>query len=421
MPDAQSCSTAGESLLEYAYGELAGAKLREVEDHLARCAACREELDRIALTRRAMGALPAEPAPGQGLESLLAYAEQAAARAREARPARWRWLGPVFSAGGLLAAAAVVFSVASPQRAPQRSADLLPAPASQAAAEGAEPPGEPGPGGPGYALAPAAPKSPTRFKAEGAPAKAATARRLKERPAPAVAEASGGPAGGPLAAGASAEGASVPRSGAEGKAPGSSADGFAARSLLSREPGAGGGVFYRASTEMQAAEKKRADASPAMPPLPRAALAPAASAPARAEPEAVSAESAPAPAKAALRQGELEREGDRAAGSLDRLAQALAEARGTGREPTLLAQLGYGQAAVGRAEDSLATFAQFLDRYPRHPRAPEVLLARIRLLERLQRREEARAGREELLQRYPESAEARSQTSRGAAPAPRGN
>jgi tetratricopeptide (TPR) repeat protein len=415
MPDAQSCSTAGEGLLEYAYGELAGAKLREVEDHLARCAACREELDRIASTRRAMAALPAESAPGEGLESLLAYAEQAAARSREARPARWRWLGPAFSAGGLLAAAVVVFSVASSQRAPQRPADLLPAPASRAAAEAAEPPSGPGPGGAGHALAPAAPEAPGR----AAPSRSAPARpgRPKERPAPAVAQASGGPAGGSLAFGARAEGASGPRNEAEGEAPGSSADGFAALSQLSRGPGAGGAVFDRAPTKALGAEKKKADASPAMPLLPRAALAPAASAPAPEELKAASADAAPAPAKTALSQGELESENDRAAGSLDRLAQALAEARGTGREPALLAQLGYGQAAAGRAEDSLATFAQFLERYPRHPRAPEVLLARIRLLERLHRREEARAGREELLQRYPESAEARSQTSRGAAPA----
>src|SRR4051812_23991669 len=62
-----------------------------------------------------MGALPAEPAPQQGLESIVAYAEQAARRQPAPARSTWRWLGAALPVGGLLALLAVVATRGSPE------------------------------------------------------------------------------------------------------------------------------------------------------------------------------------------------------------------------------------------------------------------------------------------------------------------
>ena len=72
-------------LLELAYGEMPAAEARTLRKHVDGCTRCRSVLDGIAEVRSAFRSLPAEPAPERGLESLLAYGEQAAARARSQR------------------------------------------------------------------------------------------------------------------------------------------------------------------------------------------------------------------------------------------------------------------------------------------------------------------------------------------------
>ncbi|HCF58821.1 MAG TPA: hypothetical protein DFS52_12630, partial [Myxococcales bacterium] len=132
--EAESCANVDALLLDYAYDELVGAERAGVEGHLAECAKCRAELEAMAGTRRLMRVLEPEPAPETGLESLLAFAEKAAARqgAGAAAPSRWRWLVPALSAGGL--ALALVF-VLSTTRAPR---DLVvPAAAAPHGAKGA--------------------------------------------------------------------------------------------------------------------------------------------------------------------------------------------------------------------------------------------------------------------------------------------
>jgi TolA-binding protein len=84
------CDRANTLLLDYAYGELEGEPRVELEKHLPGCARCRTDLDALRTTRRVMGSLEAEAAPERGLESLLAYAEQQAAR--QVAPKRPRWL-----------------------------------------------------------------------------------------------------------------------------------------------------------------------------------------------------------------------------------------------------------------------------------------------------------------------------------------
>src|SRR5262249_11545928 len=72
-------------LLELAYGEVPASEARTLRQHVDGCARCRQVLDGIAEVRTAFRSIPGEPPPERGLESLLAYGEQAAARARSRR------------------------------------------------------------------------------------------------------------------------------------------------------------------------------------------------------------------------------------------------------------------------------------------------------------------------------------------------
>jgi hypothetical protein len=104
-------------LLELAYGEAPTSETRALRRHVDGCARCRTVLEGIAEVRSAFRTVPTEPAPARGLESLLAYGEQAAARARSRR-------------GGLrilaLLSAATAFAVVwLVLPSPQRQADGL--------------------------------------------------------------------------------------------------------------------------------------------------------------------------------------------------------------------------------------------------------------------------------------------------------
>jgi hypothetical protein len=85
-----NCESARERLLDRAYGELAPGEARELEAHLAGCAACRAEAARIEETRGLYRRLGEEPAPG-GEGILLAAARQAAGEARPRRPRLLAW------------------------------------------------------------------------------------------------------------------------------------------------------------------------------------------------------------------------------------------------------------------------------------------------------------------------------------------
>lgn len=69
-----------DKLLDFAYGELPAPEASAVESHVKSCPRCTQALDQIRGVRTSMAALPQVAAPDAGLESLLAYAEQAAAR-----------------------------------------------------------------------------------------------------------------------------------------------------------------------------------------------------------------------------------------------------------------------------------------------------------------------------------------------------
>ena len=72
-------------LLELAYGEVPANEARQLRQHVEGCPRCRGVIDGIAEVRSAFRSVPPGPAPDRGLDSLLAYAEQAAARARSRR------------------------------------------------------------------------------------------------------------------------------------------------------------------------------------------------------------------------------------------------------------------------------------------------------------------------------------------------
>lgn len=72
-----------DKLLEFAYGELPAHEASAVDAHVRGCARCTRALEEIRSVRSAM-ALPMEPAPDAGLDSLLAFAEVAAKRNAEA-------------------------------------------------------------------------------------------------------------------------------------------------------------------------------------------------------------------------------------------------------------------------------------------------------------------------------------------------
>lgn len=95
---AQTLHAHEDRLLDFAYGELPAAEARAMEAHLQGCPKCTEALAEIRGVRATMSRLTEEPAPDAGLESLLAYAQQAARHAAEGpsrAPSWWRrWLVP---------------------------------------------------------------------------------------------------------------------------------------------------------------------------------------------------------------------------------------------------------------------------------------------------------------------------------------
>src|SRR5262245_5591354 len=94
-----------DKLLELAYGELPAHEASAVESHVRTCTRCSEALSEIQAVRTTMGQLPMEPVPDAGLESLYAYADQAARRnAAGPAPAMTWWrklMAPVMAAGAL--------------------------------------------------------------------------------------------------------------------------------------------------------------------------------------------------------------------------------------------------------------------------------------------------------------------------------
>src|SRR5262249_16606024 len=109
-----------DKLLEFAYGELPDAEAKSVEAHVKGCARGAGQLEEIRGVRRQMSALAPQPAPDAGLESLLAYAQQAARRAQagpEPKRGVRRWMFALVG-GASMAAVLVAVGVVSMKTRP---------------------------------------------------------------------------------------------------------------------------------------------------------------------------------------------------------------------------------------------------------------------------------------------------------------
>lgn len=128
-----------DKLLDYAYGELPAHEAAAVDAHVRTCAKCSHALAQIKGVRSVFAPLPMTAAPDAGLESLLAYAEQHARRAKQEKQAPWRrWVFALASAAGLLVIGVV--AVRASKEAPQSASDVIAAnekTARKAAEEGA--------------------------------------------------------------------------------------------------------------------------------------------------------------------------------------------------------------------------------------------------------------------------------------------
>ncbi|MDP1829732.1 MAG: zf-HC2 domain-containing protein [Archangium sp.] len=100
-----------DKLLEFAYGELPQHEADAVDAHVRGCNRCAQSLSEIRGVRATMARLPLEPAPDTGLESLLAYAEQAAKRSStKTAPSLWkRFLAPLASVMALVTVGVIAF------------------------------------------------------------------------------------------------------------------------------------------------------------------------------------------------------------------------------------------------------------------------------------------------------------------------
>ncbi|BDG09864.1 anti-sigma factor [Anaeromyxobacter paludicola] len=105
-----------EELTAYLDRALPAERVREVEAHLAACAACRAEKERLEGALRLLAALPAPPPPSPGFARAFYARLDAEPSPRPGlldvfRRARWRNLVPI--AGGALTLAFVIGTVAN--------------------------------------------------------------------------------------------------------------------------------------------------------------------------------------------------------------------------------------------------------------------------------------------------------------------
>jgi hypothetical protein len=132
----QSLHAHEDRLLDFAYGELPPHEAQAVRSHLDGCARCSELLAGMSGVRTTMAQLPVEPAPDAGLESLLAYAQQAARNAAAGpapKPTWWRrWLMPVMGVAAVCAFGVISVTV-------NKNLDLKEEVAAQKSAEAAAP------------------------------------------------------------------------------------------------------------------------------------------------------------------------------------------------------------------------------------------------------------------------------------------
>jgi len=118
-----------DKLLDFAYGELPDAEARAMEAHVKGCHRCAGNLENLRGVRATMAKLTPEPPPEQGLESLLAYAQQAARRVQETPakkppPSWYRWLLPLTGVLAFSLIGVVAVQSFKESKAPEASAQV---------------------------------------------------------------------------------------------------------------------------------------------------------------------------------------------------------------------------------------------------------------------------------------------------------
>jgi Putative zinc-finger len=104
----------GDALLALVYGEVSKDEAERLQQHLDGCPECASNVESYRAVRRATRALPRELPSAAGLDSLLHFGAQAAARARRRRTALWT--GSLLSS---LAAAALAVLFLRPPGIPE--------------------------------------------------------------------------------------------------------------------------------------------------------------------------------------------------------------------------------------------------------------------------------------------------------------
>jgi len=147
------CRAAKSRIAAYLYGDLPAKEREAFEAHAAQCAKCRGELE---MTRRALGLMPAEPAPPvpeaqreEMLRSVRRAIRTAAAAQERTRRWVWSWAAAALVAGAL-GVGVWYTQVKGPAPAPQIAQDLpgpgLPGPDDGSSLTGIEDPGGSGEG-----------------------------------------------------------------------------------------------------------------------------------------------------------------------------------------------------------------------------------------------------------------------------------
>ncbi|MDY7229430.1 anti-sigma factor family protein [Hyalangium rubrum] len=163
-------------LLDFAYGELPAHEALAVESHLQGCTRCTEALEGIRGVRSTMAHLSLEPAPDAGLESLMAYAQQAARNAAAGpapKPTWWRrWLVPAMGITAVSVFGLVTVQVSKTVKlqpnlteaaAVSKNEDVLAFPSPEPQAPTAPPPPAPATAAPVARATPPPPSPPVRL------------------------------------------------------------------------------------------------------------------------------------------------------------------------------------------------------------------------------------------------------------------
>ncbi|MCD6362077.1 MAG: zf-HC2 domain-containing protein, partial [Armatimonadetes bacterium] len=122
----RSCRAINNLLNAYLDGELTTEQARECEEHLAECARCRAELERLRAARSLLRSLPHPTPPPELADAIkLAAADELAG---QAPGLLWpAWTTPLAAAAAVVVAITVIYMLQAPRLAPTDELAVAPA------------------------------------------------------------------------------------------------------------------------------------------------------------------------------------------------------------------------------------------------------------------------------------------------------